>query len=129
MTTKHIAWIALAVAVALGVGWVWGASGRSAREQARRAEEQRADLAEARALILDGRVLLFQANFGDASRRFEAAHALVERVQLRLRESAQAERAGRLEIVLAHLREAQSLAAAFSPEAHAAAQEAGAALQ
>jgi hypothetical protein len=124
VTSKHIAWIALAVAVALGVGWVWGASGRSDREQARRAEEQRADLAEARAMILDGRVLLYQANFGTASRRFESAAALVEEVQRRLRESAQAERAGRLEIVLAHLRDAQSLAAAFDPGAHAAAEEA-----
>lgn len=129
MNLKQTGWIALLVAVALGGGWVWGASGRSDREQARRAEEQRANLNEARALVFEARVSLYQSNFGAASQRFEAARAVIERVQLHLRESAQAERAGRLEIVIAHLRDAQHLSASFDAAAHASAEEAIKALQ
>lgn len=114
----------LALVLAGVGGWVYGASGASAREQERRAEAQRADLADTRAHILAGRVSLFLANFGEASRHFEAARTTLERVQSRLRETAQAERAGRLQIPIAHLREAQHLAASFDPAAHTAAADA-----
>jgi hypothetical protein len=129
LSPRPLAWICLAVVVAGLTGWIIGASGRSEREQARTLEARRADLAEARALMLDGRIALFQSNFGLASQRFEAAKVLVEQVQTRLRELTLAERAGRLEIVLAHLRDAQHLAAAFDPSAHTAADEAFKALQ
>ncbi len=128
MSLKHIGAIALAILIAGLGGWIYGASGSSAREQARLVEEQRADLAEVRAHILEGRVSLFLTNFGDASRHFESARTVLERVQARLRESAQAERAGRLEIPIVHLREAQHLASAFDPAAHTAAGEALSAL-
>lgn len=118
MSLKQIGSIALAVLIAALGGWIAGASGSSAREQARVAAEQRADLLEARALILDGRVSLYQANFGVAGQQFEAARGVIARVQTRLRETAQAERAGRLEVALAHLRDAQSLTAAFDAAAH-----------
>lgn len=124
MTLKHVGWFGLALLLAALSGWIAGASGRSDREQARVAAVQRAELAEARALILGGRVSLFQSNFGDAGRQFEEARAAIERVQTNLRETAQAERAGRLQIAIAHVRDAQSLAAAFDAAAHAAAEEA-----
>ena len=124
MSSKQIGLTAAAVLIAGLGGWVYGASGSSAREQARLAEAQRADLAEVRAHILEGRVSLFLTNFGDASRHFESARTVLERVQSRLRETAQAERAGRLQIPIAHLRDAQHLASAFDSAAQNAAEEA-----
>jgi hypothetical protein len=88
------------------------------------AAEQRADTIEVRALILEGRVNLYQSNFGAASQNFEGALAVVARIQTQLRETAQAERAGRLQIAIAHLRDAQRLAASFDAAAHTAADEA-----
>jgi hypothetical protein len=102
-------------------GWLYGASGRSDVEQARRAAVQRADLQEARALVLEGNVALFQLNFGDGAKKFEAARGAVERIQAALRETGQAERAGRLEVVLTHLRDAQRLAIALDANARNAA--------
>lgn len=128
MTFRHTAWIVVAVLAAGLSGWIYGASGSSAREQARLVEEQRADMAEVRAHILEGRVSLFLSNFGDASRHFESARTVLEGVQSRLRETAQAERAGRLQIPISHLRDAQHLASAFDPAAHTAASEALSAL-
>jgi hypothetical protein len=63
-------------------------------------------------------------NFGDASRQFEQARATVERIQTRMRESGDVERAGRLEIAAAHLRDAQQRAASFDAGAHKAAEDA-----
>lgn len=109
-------------------GWLYGASGRSDVEQARRAAVQRADLNEARAMVLEGNVAIFQLNFGDAAKRFENARAAVERMQAALRETGQAERAGRLEIVLSHLADAQRLAVGLDATARNAADQALAAL-
>jgi hypothetical protein len=69
-------------------------------------------------------VQIFLVNFGEASRRFESAIGAVERVQTTLRETGQAERAGRLEIPLTHLRDAQRLAASLDPSARNSAEEA-----
>lgn len=128
MTLKSTAWVGAAVLLALGAGWVWGASGRAAAVTAQRAAANRADLAEARALVLDGRVSLFRKNFGDAGARFHDASGLVQGVQIRLRETGQAERAGRLQIVLSYLADASRLAAAVDPAAQDAAASAADAL-
>jgi hypothetical protein len=124
MSPKSVAWIVGAIVVAALSGWMIGASGTSAREQEKIAAEQRADTTQARALLLEGRVSLFLSNFGDASQKFEAAIVVLERIQTQLRETAQAERAGRLQIAIAHVRDAQRLAASFDPSAHTAADEA-----
>jgi hypothetical protein len=126
---KRFAWFTLLVAVAFGAGWLLGASGRSSAEMAARRADERAGFQSARALVLDGRVSLFRTNFGDASRAFEEARGIVERLQISLRETAQPDRAGELEIVLSHLREAQRLAASFDPGAQGAAEAALQALQ
>jgi hypothetical protein len=82
---------------------------------------QRAELHEARALVLEGNLAVFQLNFGDAAKKFDAARAAVERMQTALRETGQAERAGRLEVALSHLREAQRLAVSLNANARNAA--------
>lgn len=124
MSLKSIGALVLALIVSFGVGWLAGASGRADAEQQLAASEERANVAQARALIGDGRVSLFLVNFGDASQRFEEARGVVERMQTKLRELGQAERAGRLEIALSHLRDAQRLAASLNSSAQGAAAEA-----
>jgi hypothetical protein len=110
--------IALIVALAMiGGGWLWGASGRSEAEQAQRAAESRADFAEARALLLEARVHLFTVNFGSAGRSLDGARARITTLQTRLREAGQAERAGQLEIVLAHVGDAGRLTLALDARA------------
>jgi hypothetical protein len=124
MSLRLVSWATCALVIALGAGWMWGASGKAAIEEQRRMLIERADLAEARALVLDGRVSLFLLNFGDAGQRFEQAQRIVAQIQVRLRETGQAERAGRVEIVLAHLKDAQRLAAAVDQNAQGAAEAA-----
>ena len=124
MSLKVIGAILVAAFATFGIGWLVGASGRATAERQLATVEERADFAQARALISDGRVSLFLVNFGDASKRFEEARGLVEKTQTRLREVGQAERAGRLEIVLSHLRDAQRLAASLDSSAQGAAAEA-----
>jgi hypothetical protein len=124
MSTKGLGWMVLALAVTLGVGWLFGASGRSAAEVAAGRAVERAGFLEARALVLEGRLSLFESNFGDARAQFEAARAVVEGLQTRLRETGLAERAGLLEVALAYLREAAEQAAALEPTAQSAAEAA-----
>jgi hypothetical protein len=124
MSPKAFAIVSAIVVVAFLSGWVVGGSGQSATEAARRVAVQAADLSEARALILDGQVQIFLTNFGAASQRYEAARAVLERVQIALRETGQAERAGRFAIPLAHLGDAQRLAASLDSSARNAADEA-----
>lgn len=121
MTPKTVGGIVLAVLVALGAGWVWGASGKSTVEQERRRLEQSADYESARANLLDGRVSLFLNNFGDASKHFEHARIALEALQGQLREVGKAERAGRIEIVLSNVKDAQRLAAQLDANAQNAA--------
>jgi len=116
--------MSLAVALAFAAGWLVGGSGRSAAEvSAGRATEQ-AGFLEARALILDGRLRVSEANFGNARERFEEARAVVERLQRRLRETGQAERAGLLEVALGYLTDAAGKAAGLDAGAGSAAEAA-----
>jgi hypothetical protein len=124
MSPKIFGVLALALVITFGVGWLSGASGRATIEQELAQSQERAEFSQARALISDGRVSLFLVNFGDASKRFEEAKGVVEKMQTRLREVGQAERAGRLEIALSHLRDAQRLAASLDSSAQGAAAEA-----
>lgn len=124
MSFRLISYVAGAVLIAALTGWVWGRSGKSEIEEARRSAVQQENLTDARALILEGQIHIFQLNFGDATKRYEAARAAIERVQLALRETGQAERAGRLEIPLTHLKDAQRLAVSLDASARNAADEA-----
>jgi hypothetical protein len=128
LSFRPILWFAVAALVALGGGWIWGAAGKAAVMAERRALTDRAELAEVRGLALGGRVSLFALNFGDAARQFGEAHRALVPIQTRLRQTSQAERAGRLEIILADLRDAERLATALDSNAHAAATRAADAL-
>jgi hypothetical protein len=124
MTARTFGIITLIALALFGIGWLTGASGRSGAVQERQDFEQRAAFAEARAHVLEGRVSLFQINFGAASQQFDRARATIELLQTRLRERGDADRAGKLEIALARIRDAQRLAVAVDASAQNAAEEA-----
>jgi len=115
MSLKLIAALLLSLVVAAGAGWVVGASSRTALELEQQRTLMRAEFAESRAQVLDGRVSLYESNFGDAVERFQRARDLIGRIQVSLRELGQVEQAGRLEIAISHLSDAQRAAAAFDP--------------
>jgi len=124
VTLKIAGWAALALAVTFGVGWYVGASGSAALERQRRDAVARADFSQARAFVLEGRVRLFQSNFGQANQAFDAARTIVIGAQTRLRQLGEAVRAGQLEVAIAQLREAQRLSLALDGAAQAAADDA-----
>jgi len=116
---RGFSFILLGVVVAFGTGWLVGASGRSTLEQDRDRHELRSRVAQTEALLLAARVSLFETNFGDASDRIDRALGLVTTLQTTLRETGQPERAGRLEVVAAQIRDAALLAREFDSRAQA----------
>jgi len=113
MSLKAFGVVVVAMIVAIGGGWFWGASGKSALSAERRAAVERATIAEARGALLNARLSVIASNFGDAARDLEAARGLASDLQSRLREVGQPERAGHVQIVLTHIREAERLTAAL----------------
>ena len=65
--TKFIVSAFVGLLVALGLGFVWGASGRFAVQNAFDEAQQKLDLAAARTALLEARVSLYNDNFGDAT--------------------------------------------------------------
>jgi len=116
--------IAVALVVCLGLGYAWGASGRTVIESALHDSRQQLDLAEARGALLDARVSLYNNNFGDASRRFEDAKEPLRRVKARYQEERQSESASSVDAALIHVDEAQRLAGKLDPSSNARAGEA-----
>lgn len=113
MSFKIVGILLLSLVLAATGGWLAGASSRTSLELERDRSDLRAQFVDARALILDGRVSLFLSNSGDAIERFQNARHRIGVVQRRLREMGQVEQAGRLEIALSHLADAQHATAMF----------------
>jgi hypothetical protein len=124
MTARRLLIAVLMVLSVFGAGWMTGASGRAALELARNQLERRGQMLEARAALFEGRVAVAHANFGLARESFGRAGTTVGRLQASMRETGEAERAGRLEIAVAHLRDAARLAGEVNANADAAAAEA-----
>lgn len=116
MPFKFIAGIFLAVAAAATLGWLAGGSGRSTLELERDRNRMRAEFAEARASAMAGRISVSESNYGDAMQQFQNARALIGRLQSALRGLGQMDQAGRLEIAVSHLSDAQRAASAFKPD-------------
>jgi hypothetical protein len=130
MSIRVIGIILLALVLAAVGGWCVGASGRSVVEREMNTTLMRAEYADARASILEGRVSLFTSNFGNAIQQFQQASARIADIQRQLRELGQTEQAGRLEIAVSSLGDAQRLAATFDvTKAQASAEQALSALQ
>jgi hypothetical protein len=101
----------VALIVAIGLGFAWGASGRFTIQNALDDVRQQLEVAEARGHILEGRVALYNVNFGDASRHFESAKAPLRRVRDRYQRLGRNAAAGSIGAALEHVDEAQRLAA------------------
>jgi hypothetical protein len=115
--------------VAIGLGFAWGASGRLAAQRAVEDTKQQLDLAEARGRLLEARVSLYNVNFGDAQRQLEEAKTPLTRARDRYQQDGKREAAEGISAALAHIQEAQRLAAKLDPNANNQASEALKAIQ
>jgi hypothetical protein len=117
--------IGLGIAIVLlGIGYVWGSSGRRALESELSDVRHRLDLAEARGHMLDARVSLYNMNFGDASRRLEEAKVPLRRIRQRYVDDRQDDAVRSFAAALEHVDEAQRLANKLDPAANTKAGEA-----
>jgi hypothetical protein len=114
----------VAVIVVLGLGYVWGSSGRTQLQGALDDVRQQLDLAEARGELLDARVNLYNNNFGDASRHFEEAKEPLRRTRQRYQEAGRDAAARSIGAALETVDEAQRLSGKLDPTANAKAGEA-----
>jgi hypothetical protein len=110
--------------VAIGLGFAWGASGRSAAQDALAGVHQQLDVAQARGSILDARVSLYNVNFGEAQRQLEEAKTPLTRARDRAQNDGKKEAADAFSSALAKLQEAQGLAAKLDQSANSRAGEA-----
>ena len=123
-TTKLILRIGLALLVAVGGGWVLGASGRSNSDRALQIADLRAELLEGRSAVLDARLDIYSVNFGEASRHFEAARTALRAANAGLMSLSRTEDVKSLEAALTRIDEAQRLAGQLNQDANALAAEA-----
>lgn len=121
---KLVASALVALIVTLGLGYGWGASGRSALTISLDEAKQHLDLAEARGHLLDARVSLYNVNFGDASRHFEEAKPALRRAQDRYQTAGRSAAAVSIAAALEHTAEAQRLAGRLDQSANAKAGDA-----
>lgn len=125
MTLGRKLLIALGVLVVIvGIGYAWGASGRGALQSAADEARRGLDRAEARGAILEGRVSLYNNNFGDASRQFEQAKEPLLRLKDRYDAAGERDAVTAVDTALRHVDEAQRLSAKLDPAAQNAAGQA-----
>jgi hypothetical protein len=86
--------------------------------------ELRGELLGARAAVLDARVAIYSVNFGEASGHLENARGLLGRAIARLKSLGRDEEVKQLETALAHLDDAQRMAAKLDQSANSRAGEA-----
>jgi len=115
---KLFLWMVLALLVCVLLGYVWGRSGRGELQSTVDEVKQQLDLAEARGEILDGRVSLYNNNFGDASRHFETAKAPLQRVKQRYQDDSRRDAAASIDTATTLIEEAQKMAGKLDPAAN-----------
>jgi hypothetical protein len=121
---KRVLGIGVALLVALGIGWVWGASGRADINRTLRIAELRGGLLEGRAAVLDARLDIYSVNFGEASRHLEAARTALRATDARLTGLGLQEEATRLKNALTRIDEAQRMAGQLNQDANSLAADA-----
>jgi len=104
---KLILSVIIALIVCLGLGFGWGTAGRVELRTALDNATQQLDLAEARGQILDGRVSLYNNNFGDASRHFEDSKTPLRRVKQRYQDAGKHDAATGIDAALGLIEEGQ----------------------
>jgi hypothetical protein len=110
--------VVIALIVCFGLGFAYGTSGRGELQSTVDGIKQQLDLAEARGEILDGRVSLYNNNFGDASRHFESAKAPLQRVKQRYQDESKREAVASIDTAATLLDDAQKMAAKLDPAAN-----------
>jgi hypothetical protein len=115
--------------VAFGLGFGWGASGRSTAQSALDVVQQQVDLSDARTHILEARVSLYNVNFGDAQRQLDDAKGPLTKARDRAQGGGKKEAADALTAALGHVLEAQRLAGRLDASANNQASEALKAIQ
>lgn len=108
----------VALVVALGLGYAWGASGRFSIQNALDDARQQLDLAQARGALLEARVSLYNVNFGDAARHFDDAKAPLRRVRERYQQVGKNAAAGSVTTALEHVEEGQRLSGKLDQSAN-----------
>src|SRR4029078_1985698 len=98
-------WVVVLI-VAVGLGFAWGASGRTTAESALDEVRQKLDIAEARGSILDPPVSLYNVNVAEAQRQREEAKEPLTRAHDRASEDGKKEQADALTTALGHVKEA-----------------------
>lgn len=114
----------VALLVALGIGWVWGASGRLDISRSLELAELRHGLLEGRSAVLEARLDIYSVNFGEASRHLEMARSALRAADARLNDLGRQEDATRLKIALTRIDEAQRTAGQLSQDANSQAADA-----
>jgi hypothetical protein len=114
----------VALLVALGIGWVWGASGRLDISRSLELAELRHGLLEGRSAVLEARLDIYSVNFGEASRHLEMARSALRAADARLNDLGRQEDATQLKIALARIDEAQRAAGQLSQNANSQAADA-----
>ena len=115
---KLVLTVFVALIVCLGAGFVWGTSGRSTLQTTLDDVKLQLDLGEARGEILDGRVSLYNNNFGDASRHFENAKSPLRRLKERYQNAGKRDAAAGIDGAAGNVDEAQRLAGKLDPAAN-----------
>lgn len=121
---KMVLWAVLAGVVILGVGWLWGSSGRWDAQSALRDAQLRGRLSDARGTLALSRVDLFELNYGQASRHLQQAKDALSDAASRLDDDKQKAAADAVRAALARTVEAQQLAASVNTSANERAAEA-----
>jgi hypothetical protein len=114
----------VALLVALGIGWVWGASGRLDISRSLELAELRDGLLEGRSAVLEARLDIYSVNFGEASRHLEMARSALRAADTRLNDLGRREDATQLKIALTRIDEAQRTAGQLSQDANSQAADA-----
>jgi hypothetical protein len=110
--------------VALLAGWIWGRSGQSDTAHALQTAELRVELLGTRAAVLDARVAIYSANFGEAGGHLENARGLLHRSDERLKSLGWSDEVKHVATALASIDDAQRLAGKLDQNANSRAGEA-----
>lgn len=126
---KVILGVLVGLLLSLGIGYVWGASGRSAAETTAADAQGQLEETDARVRLLEARVSLYNLNFGDASRHLEEAKVPLRRLRVRYEENGRAPAVAAVDGALRHVDEAQQLAGKLDQAANSRAGDAIKALE
>jgi hypothetical protein len=117
-------WVALAIVLAAGLGWLYGWSGGRATANQLAETRLRMSLLTARLQILDARVNIYSVNFGDASRNLEYSKPSLTTARGLLETAGRRDLVDKIDAALRSTHEAQQLASKLSQDANGRAGEA-----